>query len=101
VRTTQVLAKRRRVFGSNFLANQAPTFGNVAGRAGQFEVIDVDDQKQTEAIVEVTRAPCGNFGEPDLREVIMAMLFPVSPGVRMAVEGQDQGAHRVLIPFPG
>ena len=54
--TSQVLAEGRWVFCSDFLADQAPSFGKVADGTGQFEVVDINDQKQPKAFVEVTRA---------------------------------------------
>jgi hypothetical protein len=73
----KILAEGCRVFSTDLLADQAPSFGKVADGTGQFEVVDINDQKQPKAFVEVTRAPCGNFSEPNLREVIMAVFFPV------------------------
>ena len=97
----QVFAEGSWVCGSDFLADEAPPLGEVTGGTSQFKVIDISDQKQPKAVVDIARTPCGNFNEPNLREVFMAMPFPIPSRVWMAIKGQHKRADRVLVSFPG
>ena len=82
---TEIFSQRRRGLHTHLLANEIPTGGEVAGWTSKFKVVDVDDEKQLEFGVEVARTPIWDRGEAHRYQMAVAVLFPVSSRIWVAV----------------
>jgi hypothetical protein len=67
------------------LANEFPAGGEVAGGTSKFKVVNVNDEKQLEFGVKVARTPIWNGGEAHRHQMAVAVLFPVSSRIWVAV----------------
>jgi hypothetical protein len=85
VSTTKILSQRRRALHSHLLAKEFPAGGEVAGWTCKFEVVYVNDEKQVQFRVEVARTPIRDGGEAHRDQMAVAVLFPVSSRIWVAV----------------
>ena len=59
------------------LAKEFPNLRKDTLGTGDLEVVDVNDEKDSEIWVEKARWPVGNLNEPALKTMRVAMLFPI------------------------
>jgi hypothetical protein len=70
------------------LLQERPTRRHVVTGAGKFEIVDINHQVQLERTVEVARRPLLRDGqESNCSNMLVTMLFPEGPAVRMAIKG--------------
>jgi hypothetical protein len=87
---TQIQTGRGRVLHDDSLANRNPSLGHVFGGASQLKVVDIDYQEHVPSRMEEARTPVINWNKANLDQVRLAMHFPESPRVRMAVQSQHK-----------
>jgi hypothetical protein len=51
----------------------------------QFEVINIHNKEEFLGLVEVARTPIRDGGEPSIQQMLVTMLLPIAPRVRMTV----------------
>ena len=85
VEATKIEANTGRLIHLDALSDTSPALCQLVRRATQFEVIDVNDQKETEILMPKTATPRLNGFEPHARKVSLAVLFPVAPRIGVTV----------------
>ena len=95
VLAVHVFAKRLRVTHFDVPPEGGPTLAKIGKRAGHLEVVDRDDQNETEFRVKEAARPILNWPPAALSGGPVELLLPVPARVRMAVKGQDQAANGV------
>ena len=97
---SEELVHRVRVVGRDSLTDELPSLGEMFGRGGQLEVVNIHHQMKLQSGVPEARSPVRDRLEPRLNEMTLAVGLPVPAGVRVPVKCQYKRAHGVLHPGP-
>ena len=93
-----------RDFWGRFL-DKTPSLVQVARRSRKLEVVYINNKKETKCGVKIAAPPALDFLEALGGNMSLAVLLPVSSGIRMSIKREDQRtiwlAHASVFPFLG
>jgi hypothetical protein len=84
----KILAGGRRVFNFKMLTNSLPDNIKHVRGTGHLKIIDVDNKENLGLTMPIAGSPFRDRHEPNGDEVFLAMLFPISSCIRVAIQCQ-------------